>query len=95
MHNLTDPQLAAIVKIGIANNWPASDVAMDAKKQQAAKDESTRAAGLLTLAQNLEKINKPSAALKSYRELLAKYPNSPEARTAKARISAISSGGMP
>lgn len=59
------------------------------------RTDAAHAAGLLAVARNLEKIQKPDAALKSYRELLAKYPNSAEAKAAGERIKALGAGGMP
>jgi hypothetical protein len=50
---------------------------------------ANRAITLLNLGRSFEKSQKPSLALKSYRELVAKYPDSPEAKTAQARIKAL------
>jgi hypothetical protein len=48
-----------------------------------------RAAGLLKIAQNLEKAGKPAAALKNYRELVKSFPAAPASKTAKERIKAL------
>jgi len=56
-----------------------------------AKDSTVdRAASLLRVAQNLEKIGKTAAALENYREILEDYPDSPSAKTARARVKALS-----
>ncbi len=91
MHDLTPEQLKAIVVVGVANHWDASDVVQDAKRT-AAKDAPSHATVLLAAARNLEKSDRPEQALKSYRELVSKYPNSAEAKTATERIKALSAG---
>jgi len=52
-------------------------------------DPSARAAGLLRAAKALEQAGKPGPALASYRDLVAKYPDAPAARTARERIGAL------
>ena len=51
---------------------------------------TVRATTLLSLGHNWEANGKPELALENYRELLAKYPNSAQAKTAKDRIAALS-----
>lgn len=46
----------------------------------------TKAASLLRSAQSLERLGKTSSALNYYREIVTKYPKSPQAKTASARI---------
>jgi hypothetical protein len=48
-----------------------------------------RASSLLQVARNLEKAGKPAAALKSYREIVKSYADTPAAKTAKERIKAL------
>jgi YHS domain-containing protein len=62
-----------------------------APKQEAsrASDAATRAAALLRSAQSLDKLGKASAALEYYRQIVAKYPNTPQAKTATERIKAL------
>ncbi len=50
---------------------------------------AARAASQLRLGQNLEKSGKTSAALQYYRDLVKDYPDTPQARTAAARIKAL------
>jgi len=64
------------------------DEATAPKTKPAAKPVD-RAAGLLRIAQNLEKAGKPAAALKNYRELVKSFPDAPAAKTAKERIKAL------
>lgn len=51
---------------------------------------ASRAASLLRLAQNLEKARKIDAALTNYRQVVKTYPGTAAARTAAARIEALS-----
>jgi hypothetical protein len=88
LHNLTAEQLNTIVMIGVANHWDVSDVVADAKRSTF-KDAPTRASSLLAIARNLEKSDKPRAALETYRKLVSEFPDSLEAKTAKERITAI------
>lgn len=50
---------------------------------------AARAASLLKSAQNLEKSGKTSAALSYYKDIVKKYPDTPQAKTAAARIKAL------
>jgi len=52
-------------------------------------DDAARAASLLRSAQSLDKLGKTEAALDYYRQIVAKYPGSTQAKTAAARIKAI------
>jgi hypothetical protein len=52
-------------------------------------DPAARAASLLRSAQALEKLGKNSAALDSYRQIVAKYPGTSQAKTAAERIKAL------
>jgi hypothetical protein len=63
--------------------------AAETKPIQEHNGSDPRAKTLLTLGKNWEKNERPEIALKSYRELVAKYPNSAEAKTAKQRIKAL------
>ena len=56
-------------------------------------DNDTHAVTLFNVGRNWEKNDRPELAIKSYRELVAKYPMSAGAKTAKERIKAL--GGPP
>ncbi len=58
-------------------------------KKSAASQPAIRAASLLRIAENLEKSGKADAALSSYRRIVQDYPDTPAARTAAQRITAL------
>jgi hypothetical protein len=60
------------------------------KEETRIRKEETRIATLVNLARNWEKNDRPDLALKNYRELVSRYPNSAQAKTAKERIKALS-----
>ena len=64
---------------------PATEADLAAKAAAGA----TRAASLLRSAQSLEKLGKRPQALDFYREVVSGYPDTPSAKTAKARIKAL------
>jgi hypothetical protein len=62
----------------------------DAPKPAAPKStDLSRAASLLRLGQNLEKLGKISGALGYYGRVVKEYPDTPHAQTAAARIKAL------
>jgi hypothetical protein len=63
-----------------------SDLTELAQEDEPAPDP---AALLLAKAENLESMGKSSDALQAYRQLIASFPNSPQAKPAKQRIAAI------
>jgi hypothetical protein len=90
MHGVKLGEILTIETIGLANHWDVGDAVQDAKRAASGKDTQNCASGLLAVGRNLEKSEKPALALKSYRELVAKYPDSAEAKTALERIKALS-----
>jgi YHS domain-containing protein len=52
-------------------------------------DPTAKAASLLKLGQNLERAQKSSAALTYYRQIVKNFPDTPAAKTAAARIKAL------
>lgn len=65
-----------------------ADNAPTSTKSDGDKD-TAKAASLLKSGQNLEKSGKAAAALKYYQDIVKKYPDTPQAKTAAARIKAI------
>lgn len=59
------------------------------KKGAAPKDAASKAASYLRIAQSLEKSGKSAAALGYYKRIVKEYADTPQAKTAKARIKAI------
>jgi YHS domain-containing protein len=69
---------------------PADDASDDASAAKTDDDKNaTKAASLLKIGQNLEKSGKTAAALKQYQDVVKKYPDTPAAKTAGARIKAL------
>lgn len=66
--------------------------ASEERPDSPSKKETTvdRAASLLQVAQNLEKIGKTAAALQNYREIIEDHPDSPSAKIARERVKALS-----
>jgi hypothetical protein len=61
------------------------------ERPKPAATPSSRAKSLLRSAQNLEKMEKLPAALKDYRQIIADFPDSPEAKTAAERLKKLDS----
>ncbi|MDR3635214.1 MAG: YHS domain-containing protein [Isosphaeraceae bacterium] len=74
-----------------AKSKPADEPADDAPAGAKSDDDknAAKAAALLKSGQNLEKSGKTAAALKYYQDIVKKYPDTPQAKTAAARIKAI------
>ena len=60
---------------------------LDAMEKE--RNDATHAASLLNVGRNWEKNQRSELALKTYREMVAKYPKSVEAKTAAQRIKAL------
>jgi YHS domain-containing protein len=60
-----------------------------APKKGEPRSAASRAAGLLRIAQNLEKSGKAAAALENYKRIVKDYADTPAARTARQRIKAL------
>ncbi len=60
-----------------------------AEPKTAESRAASRAAGLLRIAQNLEKSGKSDAALENYQRIVKEFADTPAARTAKQRIKAL------
>ncbi|HEV3165983.1 MAG TPA: hypothetical protein VGZ22_18280 [Isosphaeraceae bacterium] len=58
-------------------------------KPSTGADAASKAASLLRTAQSLEKQGKTSASLGYYRQIVSKYPDTPQAKTASERIKAL------
>ncbi|MGC1722937.1 MAG: hypothetical protein WA746_28505 [Isosphaeraceae bacterium] len=56
------------------------------------RNDAIHARTLLSVGRNWEKNERPELALKTYRELVTKYPNSAQAKTAKERIKVLGLG---
>jgi len=67
----------------------AGDAPAVAPKAKAAADPSAKAASLLRLAQALDKSGNAKGALGYYRQIVADYPDTPQAKTAAARVKAL------
>jgi YHS domain-containing protein len=59
-------------------------------KPAMASDPASKASSLFRSAQSLDKLGKTSAALGYYRQIVAKYPDAPQAKPAAARIKELS-----
>lgn len=60
-----------------------------AKKSAPAPSSATRAASMLRSAESLEKLGNTKAALDYYKQIVAKHPGTPQAKTAAERIKAL------
>lgn len=67
----------------------ADATAKGATVRKAAPDPAARASLLLKMGQGLEKSGKTAGAVDFYRQVVKRYPDTPQARTAAARVKAI------
>jgi hypothetical protein len=67
-------------------------VADEADAIEKERNDAIHARTLLSVGRNWEKNERPELALKTYRELVTKYPNSAQAKTAKERIKVLGTG---
>lgn len=72
-----------------AGKTPAVSPRRPVGTKAAAPPSAARAAGLLRIAEDLEKSGKTAAAVGSYRRIVAEYAGTPAARTAALRIKAL------